>query len=190
MNKIIEKNFSEHIKVTQKTIKILKKKISSISLEIKDCLDRNGKIIWCGNGGSAADSLHLSSEFLGKFKNKRKPLASISLSSDIANITCISNDFGYENVFSRQLEGLGSEKDLLICLTTSGNSKNIINCLKMAKKKNIKSILFSGKKGGKAKYFSDIDLIIPSESTARIQEMHTLIGQTICDVTEKLLKIK
>ena len=190
MKKIIETNFYEHIRVTQKTIKKLKNNISLISFEIKDCLNRNGKIIWCGNGGSAADSLHLSSEFLGKFKNKRKPLASISLSSDIANITCISNDFGYENIFSRQLEGLGKEKDLLICLTTSGNSKNIIKCLKMAKKMNIKSILFSGKKGGKAKYFSDINLVIPSSSTARIQEMHTLIGQTICDITEKLLNIK
>jgi D-sedoheptulose 7-phosphate isomerase len=190
MKRIIETNFNEHIKVTNKTMKKLKNKISLISLEIKDCLNRNGKIIWCGNGGSAADSLHLSSEFLGKFKNKRKPLASISLSSDISNITCISNDFGYENVFSRQLEGLGKEKDLLICLTTSGNSKNIIKCLQMAKKLSIKSILFSGKNGGKAKYFSDINLVIPSSSTARIQEMHTLIGQTICDITEKLLKIK
>ena len=190
MNNTIISNFSEHLRVTKKTLKTQQKKIFLISQEIKNCLNINGKIIWCGNGGSAADSLHLSSEFVGKFKKKRRALSSITLSSDISNLTCIANDFGYENVFSRQLESVGSTADLLVCLSTSGNSQNIINCIKAAKKRNIKSILFTGNRGGKAKKFSDINLIVPSRSTARIQEMHILIGQTICDLTERLLRIK
>ena len=177
MNNTIISNFSEHLRVTKKTLKTQQKKIFLISQEIKNCLNRNGKIIWCGNGGSAADSLHLSSEFVGKFKKKRRALSSITLSSDISNLTCIANDFGYENVFSRQLESVGSTADLLVCLSTSGNSQNIINCIKAAKKRNIKSILFTGNRGGKAKKFSDINLIVPSRSTARIQEMHILMGR-------------
>ena len=185
MKRIIEKNFNEHIKVTNKTMKKLKNKISSISLEIKDCLNRNGKIIWCGNGGSAADSLHLSSEFLGKFKNKRKPLASISLSSDISNITCISNDFGYENVFSRQLEGIGNRQDILFAISTSGKSKNILKAIKSANNKKIKVIFLNSIQNKKKNKTINIDIKVPAKRVDRIQELHIFVGHLICEIIEK-----
>lgn len=185
MKRIIETNFNEHIKVTNKTMKKLKNKISSISLEIKDCLNRNGKIIWCGNGGSAADSLHLSSEFLGKFKNKRKPLASISLSSDISNITCISNDFGYENVFSRQLEGIGNRQDILFAISTSGKSKNILKAIKSANNKKIKVIFLNSIQNKKKNKTINIDIKVPAKRVDRIQELHIFVGHLICEIIEK-----
>ena len=189
-NNIIKKSFKEHLRVTHLSLKLLKKKIFMASEAISETLINNGKLIFCGNGGSASDSLHLSSEFVGKFQNKRKPLSSISLSSDISNITCIANDFGYKKIFSRQLEAIGKKNDLLICLTTSGNSENIIECLKYAKNNLIKSILLSGISGGEAKKYSNINLLVPSKNTARIQEMHLLIGQTLCELVEKKMKFK
>ena len=146
--------------------------------------------MWCGNGGSASDSMHLSTELIGRYKKKRRALRSVSLSSDQATLTCIANDFGYENIFSRQIEGLGKKGDVLICLTTSGNSKNIINALKCAKKKKIISILISGNKGGKCKIQSNHNIIIPSKSTARIQEMQLLIGHSIIESIEDKIRIK
>jgi D-sedoheptulose 7-phosphate isomerase len=189
MKKIVETSFNQHLSVTKKTKKKLQKTIISLACKIAHTVKTGGKIIWCGNGGSAADSLHLSSEFVGKFKKKRLPLPSTSLCSDIANLTCIANDYGFEYIFSRQLESIGKKNDLLICLTTSGNSKNIINCLKQAKKMRIKSVLFSGLTGGKSKKFSDLNLLVPSQVTARIQEMHVLMGQLLCELVEKKLKL-
>ena len=181
MKNILSYNFNEHINVTKKTKKQLSKKIIAVSKLIFQTIQKNdGKIIWCGNGGSSADSLHLSSEFIGKFKKKRKALPSLCHSSDIANLTCIANDYGYENIFSRQLSALGKRNDLLICLTTSGNSKNIIKSLKLAKKLSIKSILLSGHKGGEERKYCNLNLLVPSKTTARIQEMHLMIGQILC----------
>lgn len=186
MKNILSYNFNEHINVTKKTKKQLSKKIIEASKLIFQTIKKNGgKIIWCGNGGSSADSLHLSSEFVGKFKKKRKALPSICISSDIANLTCIANDYGYENIFSRQLSALGKSNDLLMCLSTSGNSKNIIKCLKLAKKLSIRSILLSGRNGGEARKYSDLNLLVPSKTTARIQEMHLMIGQILCELVEK-----
>ena len=133
--------------------------------------------------------MHLSTELIGRFKKNRKPLRSISLSSNSAALTCISNDFGFENLFSRQVEALGKSKDVLVVISTSGNSKNILNAIYQAKKKNLITIGFFGKKGGKCKNKTDIDIIIKSDSTARIQEMHIMVGQIICDLVERELKL-
>ena len=186
---LIKKNFNQHLDVQKKTLKILEKKIYLASELISNCLKNNGLVMWCGNGGSASDSMHLSTELLGRFKNNRKSLRSMSLAADSSSITCISNDFGYENLFSRQLEGLANKNDVLISLTTSGNSKNVINAIKKAKKLSLKTILMSGNSGGKCVGLTDLELIVPSTSTARIQEMHMLIGHTLCELIEEHLNL-
>ncbi len=146
-----------------------------------------GLFFFCGNGGSASDSQHLTAEFIGRFKRERKPFKAISLNSDTSVLTCISNDFEFDDIFSRHIEALGSGNDLLIAISTSGKSINIVNVLKKAKSKGLKTIAFLGKDCGIAKNFADISLIIPSYSTARIQEMHILIGHILCDLVEKEL---
>jgi D-sedoheptulose 7-phosphate isomerase len=181
---IVDNNFREHLKTFSDT-ELLKDKILEFSKLVIKALKSSNKIIWCGNGGSAADSMHLSTELIGRFKSNRKSLSSISLSVDSGTITCIANDYGLEHIFSRQLEGLGKSGDVLVCLTTSGNSLNIIKAIKVAKSLNIITILMSGNKGGKCIGLSDLELIIPSQSTARIQEMQIFIGHTICDYIEE-----
>ena len=132
----------------------------------------------------------MAAELIGRFKNNRVPYRSLSLTSDSTVITCISNDFGYENLFSRQLEALGNEGDLLMVLSSSGNSMNLKKAIKTAKSKNIKSISLLGKKGGLIKDYVDYSLIINSDITARIQELHNLIGHIICEIVEDDLNEK
>lgn len=188
--KIITQHFSEHEKVQKRTLVSLDKKILLFSNKISTTLKNKKKVFWCGNGGSATDSMHISSELVGRYVNDRKSLRSICLSSDIANATCISNDYGYEKIFARQLEGLGESKDVLVCLSTSGNSKNIISVIKKAKQMGIYTISLLGKNGGKVKNLSNLELIIPSNTTARIQEMHLFIGHIVCDLIEEKLNLK
>ena len=148
------------------------------------CSKKKKTIFWCGNGGSAADSQHLSAELVGRFKLNRKPLKSVALTTDTSAITAIANDYTFRKVFSRQLDGLGNEGDLIVIISTSGNSKNIIEVLKTAKKKKIKSIALLGNNGGQCKKYSDMSLIVPSTNTARIQECHILIGHIFCEIID------
>ncbi len=168
-------------------IKILKPNIERCITESIKRLNQGGKILLCGNGGSAADAQHLSAEFLVRLKPKniRKPLPAISLALDTSTITACSNDFSFNNIFSRNLEALGNKKDVLIIISTSGNSRNILNVLKSAKKKKIFSIGFLGNRGGKAKSLCDLNLIIKSNDTARIQECHIFLGHYIFQEIEK-----
>jgi len=149
-----------------------------------DTLRNGNTIFWCGNGGSASESSHLAVELIGRFKNNRNPLPSISLNSDSTAITCIANDFGFEHIYSRQLDGLAKSGDLLIALSTSGKSQNIINVLKTAREKGVTSISLLGKGGGEAIKESDHSITIKSDETARIQELHLLIGHTFCEFAE------
>ena len=153
------------------------------------CLKNKNTIFWCGNGGSAAESSHLATELIGRFKRNRIPYSSISLNSDTAAITCIANDFGYDEVFARQLEGLGKKGDVLIVLSTSGESENILRVLRKAKDMDITSIALLGKGGGRAALISDLAIVINSDETARIQEMHLLLGHTFCEYAEIALGI-
>jgi len=166
------------------------KKIDSLTKIFYKVLKNNGTVFWCGNGGSAADCQHLSAELVGKFKINRRPYKSISLTTDTSAITAISNDYSYEKVFSRQLEGLGTKKDLLFIFSTSGNSRNIINAMIMAKRKKMKIIALLGNNGGKCKKYTANNIIIKSNDTPRIQEAHTLIGHTICEIVERLINKK
>ena len=156
---------------------------------IADTLKKNGTVFWCGNGGSAAESSHLAVELIGRFKNNRKSLPSISLNADSSAITCIANDFGYEEIFARQLEGLGKKGDVLIVLSTSGESENIVRVLCKAKEMGITSIALLGKGGGRAASLSNHAIIVNSDETARIQELHLLFGHTFCEYAEIALDI-
>jgi D-sedoheptulose 7-phosphate isomerase len=151
---------------------------------VASALKNENRIFWCGNGGSAAESSHLAVELIGRFKNNRRPLPSLSLNADTSAITCIANDFGYDEIFARQLEGLGKEGDVLVVLSTSGKSENILKVLQKAKGMGINTIALLGKGGGQAVVLSDYAIVIDSEETARIQEMHLLIGHTLCEYAE------
>jgi D-sedoheptulose 7-phosphate isomerase len=151
---------------------------------IGDSLKNENTIFWCGNGGSAAESSHLAVELIGRFKNNRRSLPSLSLNADTAAITCIANDFGYDEIFARQLEGIGKKGDVLVVLSTSGKSENILKVLQKAKGMGIISIALLGKGGGQAVVLSDYAIVIESEETARIQEMHLLLGHTLCEYAE------
>ena len=187
--KIVKRNLNEHLKIIQLIGQDLIEKISKSSEIMSKSLKNGGTIFWCGNGGSASDSMHLSAELIGRLKKNRIPLRSISLSSNPATITCISNDFGFENLFSRQIQALGKKDDILVSISTSGNSKNIIKAINQAKVNKLKTISLLGNKGGKCRGKSNIDLIVNSKSTARIQEVHITIGQIICELIEKDLKL-
>jgi D-sedoheptulose 7-phosphate isomerase len=147
-------------------------------------LEQGRTIFWCGNGGSAAESSHLAVELIGRFKNDRRPLSSISLNSDTSAITCIANDFGYDEIFARQLEGLANQGDVLVVLSTSGKSENILRALRKAKELGVTSIALLGKGGGEAASLASHAIIVKSSETARIQEMHLLIGHTFCEFAE------
>ena len=184
MNKIIRNHISGHLKIIDNNFKDISRCIEIIAKEIKKTLKNNKTIFFVGNGGSAADCEHITGELVGRYKKNRKPYKALSLTTDTAVITCIANDFGYDKIFERQLQGLGQKGDLLIAFSTSGNSKNIINVLKMAKNLNIKSICLLGKTGGICKKVSDYNYIVPSKSTANIQEVHHLIGHIFCSLVD------
>lgn len=189
MKELIKKHILEHSSVLDSIMK-LDESIYKVANLLICCLENRGTIFWCGNGGSASDSQHLAGELVGRFVGERRPLKSISLTADSSVMTCIVNDYGYEHIFSRQVEALGSKGDILIGITTSGNSKNVINAFKAAKKKDIVTIGLLGKGGGDAARFVDQSIIVPSNSTARIQEMHILIGHILCDLIEEGLSLK
>ena len=164
--------------------------LDNLILIAKKCVDlykTDNKTILAGNGGSAADAQHIAAELVGRYGFDRASIASLALTTDSSNLTAIANDYGYEYVFSRQLEGLGKEGDLFIGISTSGNSKNIINAFKSAKQKNIQTVALVGKDGGEMAKLADIALVVPSQITARIQEAHILIGHILCDIIEKEL---
>jgi D-sedoheptulose 7-phosphate isomerase len=149
-----------------------------------------GKILWCGNGGSAADAQHLSTELMGGMSDHdRKPIPSISLVTDSSFLTAWSNDTDFESIFSRQVQGLGLSGDVLVGISTSGNSENIVSAIKQAKFKELKTIVLTGEGSGKLKNIADVTINVPSKDTQRIQESHIMIGQILCGLIEKdLLK--
>ncbi len=181
---VLENVFNEHETVLRET----KIKIADKIKEAADCISKSivsdGTIFWCGNGGSAADSQHIAAEFVGRFKKDREPLRSIALTTDTSILTCISNDYSFEEIFSRQLNALGRNGDVLVAISTSGKSKNIKQALIQAQKMRIKAIGLLGNNGGDCKEFVDIPIIVPSNITARVQEAHILIEHLICELVE------
>jgi D-sedoheptulose 7-phosphate isomerase len=189
MNEIIKKHLDEHQTVLS-TLESLAPQIETVAKQMIQALQNGNTIFWCGNGGSASDAQHLAGELVGRFVGDRKALKSISLNADSAVMTCIVNDYGYEHIFSRQVEGLGSEGDVLVGITTSGNSENVLNALAVANKKQMTTVGFLGKGGGKASSLVSEAIVIDSNTTARIQEMHITIGHILCDLIEEGLHLK
>jgi D-sedoheptulose 7-phosphate isomerase len=186
LKNIIQNKITENIDVKKK---IIKKNIPDIINASKICikgLKKGGKLIFCGNGGSASDSQHLATEMLVRLNPNinRRPIAAISLNLDSVSMSAHSNDYDYDSYLSRMLSGLGKKDDILIVISTSGNSKNILSVLKQAKKMKITSISFLGNKGGKAKKFCKNNIIVESNNTARIQEAHICIGHILMDIIE------
>jgi len=164
--------------------------LKNIELVAKKCVSlykKGKKTILAGNGGSAADAQHIAAELVGRYGFDRPSIPSLALTTDSSNLTAIGNDYGYDAVFSRQLFGMGQEDDLFIGISTSGNSKNLIEAFKVAKEKNIFSVALVGKDGGEMAKLADISLVVPSNETPRIQESHILIGHILCDIIEKEL---
>ena len=159
--------------------------IEDVATRCVNVYKNNRKTILAGNGGSAADAQHIAAELVGRYGFDRPSLPSLALTTDTSNLTAIGNDYGYDKVFSRQLEGMGQEGDLFIGISTSGNSVNIINAFISAKEKGITTVALTGRDGGKMAEMADVAIIIPSNDTPRIQESHILIGHILCDIIEK-----
>ena len=184
MQSIIKHEFSEHLKVSKKTMESICKPIEIAAKICIDSLKKGGKILIIGNGGSAADAQHIAAELVGRYKAERKGLSAIALTTDTSVITSIANDYGYLHVFDRQVEALANEGDVVIGISTGGSSTNVISALILANDLGCKTIGFSGRDGGEFNTLCDVNLIAIAEDTPRIQEMHILIGHTLCHLIE------
>lgn len=173
----------EHISVIE-DLQLLEKEIQLTCDAVINTLNNGGKVIWMGNGGSAADSQHLAAEFVGRFVEERKGLPSIALTTDTSIITAVGNDYGFDDIFRRQIEALCKSYDTVIGISTSGNSKNVLKAVELANILGAKTVALTGNSGGKIKQKADICISVPSNITARIQEAHILIGHIICSEAE------
>ncbi len=158
--------------------------ISDIGIAMQNCIKNDGKILLMGNGGSAADSQHIAAEIVGRFKKDRKGLPAIALTTDTSILTSVGNDYGYEYIFSRQVEALCKPEDLVIGITTSGNSANVVNAMQAAKEIGATTVGLTGGTGGKLTTICDVNLVAPSNVTARIQEAHIFVGHCLCEILE------
>lgn len=176
--------FEEHLEVAKKTLAQLAPAIEKACEAIVACSKSGKKVLTFGNGGSAADAQHIAAEFTGRFVKERRSLPAIALTTDTSALTAISNDYGYERVFERQVEGLAMAGDVLIGISTSGNSPNVVRALVKGKAAGCVTIGLSGRDGGEMNNCCDINIVIPSNITARVQEMHILIGHIICGAVD------
>jgi D-sedoheptulose 7-phosphate isomerase len=151
------------------------------------CLERGGKLLFCGNGGSAADSQHLATELTGRFIHDRRPLAAVALTTDGSALTCIGNDYAFEQVFARQVMALGREPDCVVGISTSGNSPNVVQALEAARRASLSTVGLTGRDGGRMRELCDVAITVPARSTARIQEAHIFIGHSLCGLIERQL---
>ncbi len=177
---IIESSIAVKQQAIEKNIDVVEK----IVLECIRCLKGGGTLFFFGNGGSAADSQHVAAEFIGRFQKERKALSAIALTTDTSILTALANDYSYDIVFSRQLEGLGKKGDIVFGISTSGKAKNVLKAFESARSMGITTVLFTGGDGGAAAALADISVIVPSKVTARIQEAHMAIFHAICETVE------
>ena len=185
MKENIKNQILESAKIKNEMVKNGLESIEKAAQLLIESIKDGGKILWCGNGGSAADAQHLATELMGGMSDHdRMPIPSIALTTDSSFITAWSNDTDFDSIFSRQVQGLGEKGDVLIGISTSGDSGNIINALKQAKFKKLKTIAFAGKTGGSLDGIADVTIKVPSDNTQRIQESHIMIGQILCSLIE------
>ncbi|MBI5347289.1 MAG: D-sedoheptulose 7-phosphate isomerase [Candidatus Aenigmarchaeota archaeon] len=182
----IEKEIRESISVKERCIP-LAGDVERTATEIISCLKSGNKVMLCGNGGSAADCQHVAGEFVNKFRFERKPLPAIALTTDSSILTCIGNDSSFDDVFEKQVDALGNKGDVLIGISTSGNSKNVIRAFEKAKEKGIRTVALTGASGGRLKDCSDMLLNVPSSDTPRIQEAHITMLHIICGLVEQAI---
>jgi D-sedoheptulose 7-phosphate isomerase len=180
MQKMILDELTAHQKTIATVIETMQEEIEKACTLVVQTLQNGGKILLCGNGGSAADAQHIAAELTGRYKSERHGLPGIALTTDTSALTAIANDYGYDEVFARQTQALGKSGDLLIGISTSGNSKNVINAIVAAKAIGIKTMSLVGRDGGEMAHLSDQALVVPDQDTPRIQEMHILIGHILC----------
>jgi len=184
MKNAIIKEFLAHQETIAKVIETMQEPLLEASKLAVETLRNGNKILLCGNGGSAADAQHIAAELTGRYKTERRGLPGIALTTDTSALTAIGNDYWYDRVFDRQVEALANKGDLIIGISTSGNSKNIINALKLGCELGCKTLGFSGRDGGAMNDVCDINLIVPSDDTPRIQEMHILFGHIMCQIID------
>jgi len=184
MKKMILSELLLHAKTIENVINVLQQDIASACEVTVETVKRGNKVLLCGNGGSAADAQHIAAEFTGRYKTERDALPAIALTTDTSALTAIGNDYGFDAVFSRQVEAYANKGDLLVGISTSGNSENVIKAFEKAKKKGCFCMALSGRDGGRMKELADLNIIIPSSDTPRIQEMHILIGHIICQAVD------
>lgn len=185
MNKIIQERFDEHLAVVQLVMQSeILEQIDRIGLVIKQALADGKKVLFCGNGGSAADSQHLAAEFVGRFQKERQGLPAIALTVDTSILTAVGNDYGFDKVFARQVEALANAGDVLIGISTSGNSPNVVQAIELAKAKGVYCVGMTAAGGGKMKELCDECIAVPVKITARAQEMHILIGHILCELVD------
>lgn len=183
MKSMIENELNAHLATIKATF-ALQDKIQKACEMVVQTLKNGGKVLFCGNGGSAADAQHLAAELTGRYKSERNALAGIALTTDTSALTAIGNDYGYDMVFQRQLCAIASRSDLLVAISTSGNSKNVLNAINSARNIGVATLGLSGRDGGAMNQICDLNLVIASNDTARIQEMHILIGHIICQAVD------
>jgi len=175
----------ESAKVKQAVADTLSDKIGQAITMARASYRNGGKMLLMGNGGSAGDAQHIAAEFIGRYKKERRPVAAIALTVDSSILTCVGNDYGYEEVFSRQVEGLAKKEDVVIAISTSGNSENVIRGVAKARAIGAQTIGLLGNQGGKLKDMVDLAIVVPSTNTARIQEAHITIGHIICEILDE-----
>ncbi len=190
MMNMIQKEMQSHKETIERTMAELQNYIYTACVIVSESIVNGKKLLIFGNGGSAADAQHIAAELTGRYKSERRGLPAIALTTDTSALTAIGNDYGYKEVFKRQVEALANEGDVVIGISTSGNSKNVIKALKKAKKLGCKTIGFSGRDGGKMNGVCDINIVVPSNDTPRIQEMHILIGHIICQAVDNEWEMK
>lgn len=185
MHRQIRAIFEESIKVKQQSLANNEQVIIEVVECFTRCLQSGGKLLFFGNGGSAADSQHIAAEFIGRFQRERRALPALALTTDSSILTALGNDYSFDIVFARQIEGLGNKGDVAFGISTSGNSKNVVEGIRKAKEKGLHTVTLTGNDGGQLAKLSEYSLIVPSKITARIQECHLCIAHIICDLVEQ-----
>jgi len=184
MKNLLRHRIAAHRKTVDAVLAWLSDDIEAVCRQLVQALERGNKIMLCGNGGSAADAQHLAAELVGRFRLERRGLPAIALTTDTSALTAIGNDYGFDAIFSRQVDALASKGDLLLAFSTSGNSKNVLRAVEAAHQHGCRSVGLTGHDGGELKSLCHYLLAIPSDETACIQEMHMMIGHAICEVAE------
>lgn len=189
MHYIVKERIIDSIKLKQSLLEDneLLENISRAADEIAECIRNGGKLILCGNGGSASDALHFAGEIVGRFQKERNAWPAVVLNSDVATMTAIANDYSYDDIFARQAEAHASRGDILVGISTSGNSENVLRAVKAAKSKGAKTAVLLGKDGGRIAHEADYPMIVRNNVTARIQECHICIIHILCEISEKIL---